>query len=334
MKRSGLAALATMLLLACACDRQAVPSETPAPAPAEAQSVEAPAQDAGPAAPVDPPRYTDYLVPVELMPRFNDLVSECPDERVCMFEHDGSVLVGKRAWEEVRMVDFMTTHLPAYIDEPDDALLHARLEYTVRGLLEDRDEVEVMIHCELAEELPALLPDPPADEAACHEGARRTEHWTLVRIEPDPERLAELAAVIQPAEHERRAAWDELQAYEAKAESLGGSVSVKFRLPEVTGALDRSEVTRVLMRNRRFLRFCYIDGLLVDPGLAGAIEFHLEIDEGGTLTSVDIASNTMASPDVARCIGDAIASWSFAAAPGAGSSRAIWRPEFEPPKSR
>ncbi len=334
MLRLGRPLLVATLLVAGACDRPSSPTEAPTPAeptptPGPPQTPPAAASEAGP-----PSSYADYLLPESLMPRFNDLVSQCPDEGVCLFEHDGSVLVAKQSWQSVLMVNFTTPHFPVCIDSPGDELWRARVEFAVRDLLQTRGEDEVMLHCDLAEELPILLPEPPADEQACHEGARQPEHWTRLRIEPSPARTEALLAIIEPSEPGRRTAWAEHQAYEAKEASLGGHAYFAFRMPEVEGALEVSDVARVLMWNRRHLSYCYIDGLLGDPTLAGEAEFQIEIAASGKVSSIEVAVNTMASPDVARCIADEIEVLSFAPAPDGATTRAVWRPEFEPPGSR
>jgi len=76
---------------------------------------------------------------------------------------------------------------------------------------------------------------------------------------------------------------------------------VHFGAPHVTGDLDREIVRRVFMRSKAQLTYCYEKARLTNPALAGTLVLKFEITPEGTVAAAEIASSTLASPDVEQC---------------------------------
>jgi len=78
-----------------------------------------------------------------------------------------------------------------------------------------------------------------------------------------------------------------------------------------TGYLDRAEIQRVVTRGVGQIQFCYEKELLKHPSLSGRLVVEWTIDAQGNVTLVKVASSTIESAVVARCIVSAIKGWRF-----------------------
>ena len=78
-----------------------------------------------------------------------------------------------------------------------------------------------------------------------------------------------------------------------------------------TGKMDRNDIARVVRGRIRAVKSCYERELKKDPTLKGKIVMQFTIGEMGRVTSSKVASSTMPSPAVGRCILGRIRRWRF-----------------------
>jgi hypothetical protein len=93
---------------------------------------------------------------------------------------------------------------------------------------------------------------------------------------------------------------------------------VKSEAPAVDGELDPSIVTKEVKSRLGAIKACYDRGLKRNPNLSGKIAIHWTITAAGTVTGVDVDSDTMGDSEVASCIKGQITRWRFPA-PSGGS---------------
>ncbi len=78
-----------------------------------------------------------------------------------------------------------------------------------------------------------------------------------------------------------------------------------------TGRMAPDEIAKVVRRRIQAVKSCYERELKKDPSLKGKVVVQFTIGELGRVTSSEIASTTMSSPAVGRCIEARIAGWRF-----------------------
>jgi hypothetical protein len=88
-----------------------------------------------------------------------------------------------------------------------------------------------------------------------------------------------------------------------------GAVSV--RPMTVHGGLDREIIRRIFMRHLDEVRECYGKGLAQDSQLAGRVLARFTVTTSGKAYSCKVASSTLASPVVEKCVVKAVGSWDF-----------------------
>jgi hypothetical protein len=93
---------------------------------------------------------------------------------------------------------------------------------------------------------------------------------------------------------------------------------VKQEAPSVDGELDPSIVAKEVKSRLGAIKACYERGLKRNPTLSGKIAIHWTITGAGTVTGIDVDSDTMGDHEVASCIKGQIARWRFPA-PAGGS---------------
>lgn len=79
----------------------------------------------------------------------------------------------------------------------------------------------------------------------------------------------------------------------------------------VEGGLDRDAIAAVVQRNMGQIRFCYEQGLQLEPALAGRVVASWTINSQGAVIDPGIANTTLKSKTVEDCIMMRLRSWKF-----------------------
>jgi hypothetical protein len=82
------------------------------------------------------------------------------------------------------------------------------------------------------------------------------------------------------------------------------------------GHLDASQLTREVRGRLGALRACYERSLKRNPNLAGKLLLHLTITGAGTVSSVDLTSDSLDDSDLAGCVRSSVLRWRFPAPDG------------------
>ncbi len=104
-----------------------------------------------------------------------------------------------------------------------------------------------------------------------------------------------------------------------------GVASRRLALPRVrmapavvVGSLSPEIVRRTVRRAAMQVQFCYEQGLVQRPDLAGTVTIRFVIGPTGAVTTSQIASSTVPMPSVAECIVRGASRWTFPAPTGGG----------------
>lgn len=89
---------------------------------------------------------------------------------------------------------------------------------------------------------------------------------------------------------------------------------------EVTGSLSGEVIRRVVRRHLPEVRFCYEQGLHVNPSIEGRVAIQWVIEPTGSVQASTIVRNrtTIGSPQVESCVAQAVQRWTFPAPEGGG----------------
>ena len=87
---------------------------------------------------------------------------------------------------------------------------------------------------------------------------------------------------------------------------------------QVTGAIERDVVRRIMRAHINELRYCYERELQKNPALAGRVEVGFVIDAGGRVTAANVLKDTMGDPTVGVCAAGAMRRWTFPKPEGGG----------------
>lgn len=79
----------------------------------------------------------------------------------------------------------------------------------------------------------------------------------------------------------------------------------------VEGGLDRDVIAAVVQKNAGQIRFCYEQGLQLEPSLAGRVVASWTINAQGTVVDTSIANTTIHSKTIEDCIQLRLRSWKF-----------------------
>jgi TonB family protein len=82
------------------------------------------------------------------------------------------------------------------------------------------------------------------------------------------------------------------------------------------GQVDASQLRREMKTRVGALRTCYERALKRDPGLGGKLLLRFTILPVGTVTSVELESDSLNDPDMTRCVRQSVAGWRFSAPEG------------------
>jgi TonB family protein len=81
--------------------------------------------------------------------------------------------------------------------------------------------------------------------------------------------------------------------------------------PEVTGALDRETVRKVVRRHRREIKYCYEKQLQRNPSLAGEVNVEFTISGNGEVIAAFVTESNLGSAAVEQCMQRKIRNWVF-----------------------
>ncbi|RLB57256.1 MAG: hypothetical protein DRJ42_00725 [Deltaproteobacteria bacterium] len=93
---------------------------------------------------------------------------------------------------------------------------------------------------------------------------------------------------------------------------------VRAGRPEVRGSLSSEVIRRVVRRHVNEVRFCYDQGLMRKPNLAGTVTLSFIIAPTGAVQAASIQSSTLGDSAVEGCISRAWRRWQFPAPDGGG----------------
>jgi hypothetical protein len=85
-----------------------------------------------------------------------------------------------------------------------------------------------------------------------------------------------------------------------------------------TGHLDPGQMAREVRGRLGALRACYERSLKRNPNLAGKLVLLLTITSAGTVSGVDLTSESLDDPDLASCVRGSVMRWRFPAPEGGG----------------
>ena len=83
-----------------------------------------------------------------------------------------------------------------------------------------------------------------------------------------------------------------------------------------TGRLDAGQLAREVRGRLGALRACYERSLRRHPGLAGKLVLRLTITAAGTVSAVDLTSDSLDDPELASCVRSSVLRWRFPAPEG------------------
>lgn len=79
----------------------------------------------------------------------------------------------------------------------------------------------------------------------------------------------------------------------------------------IEGGLDRDVIAAVINRNMGQIRFCYEQGLQMDPALAGRVGVKFVIGPNGQVKIADVENTTLNSKQIEDCVLLRLRSWKF-----------------------
>ncbi len=95
--------------------------------------------------------------------------------------------------------------------------------------------------------------------------------------------------------------------------------SVKLKNPDVSGALDKRIIQKVVRQHQGELRACYEREAAKIKGLHGMISMMWVVSPQGTVTKAVVESSTMNNKNVEQCVANSIKFWRFPAPKGGGA---------------
>jgi len=104
---------------------------------------------------------------------------------------------------------------------------------------------------------------------------------------------------------------------------------VKTEAPAVDGELDPAMVAKEVRSRKAAIQNCYERALKRNPNLAGKVVIHWTITQAGTVSGVDVETDTLGDSEVASCIKSLVAHWRFPA-PAGGSVEVSFPFVFSP----
>lgn len=106
---------------------------------------------------------------------------------------------------------------------------------------------------------------------------------------------------------------------------------IRMRAATVTGPLDKDIVRRIVRAHINEVRYCYNQGLLRDPRIAGIVVVDFEVSRTGKVDTARLASSAVTDAEVGPCIVTAVQRWTFPKPEGA-TVQVSFPFELEPPR--
>ena len=91
---------------------------------------------------------------------------------------------------------------------------------------------------------------------------------------------------------------------ERRSDGISGKASVR-------GPLDIAIVRRVIRRNIKDVRLCYVQQLEKKPRLSGRLRVHFTIASTGQVVASELESSTMGDAKLEICMVQAVRRWEF-----------------------
>ena len=92
----------------------------------------------------------------------------------------------------------------------------------------------------------------------------------------------------------------------------------------VTGELDKATVRRYIQSKMNQIRWCYQQEVQRNPNVAGQVVYKWVITPTGKVIGVKVASSSLKSPAVEKCIASRIATWRFPSPRGGGTVKVTY----------
>ena len=87
--------------------------------------------------------------------------------------------------------------------------------------------------------------------------------------------------------------------------------TVRQAKAEVSGALDKDIIRRIVRAHINEIRHCYNQGLAKDPNLKGRATIEFTIDANGKVQSALVKETSLPDATVPACITGAVLRWTF-----------------------
>lgn len=173
----------------------------------------------------------------------------------------------------------------------------------------------------------------PRDEGGrtCFDAPLTAGHPTTLALCFAPEDVGEAAAPVVgilgsrfgPGEVGEMASLESGEGGGSGLRGLGGrpppkGPRVSPAKPAIKGSLDKDVIRRIVRAHMNEVRYCYEQGLMRDPSLAGKVSITFTVDPAGSVAVATVASSTLSDPKVDGCIAKAVKRWKFPKPTGGG----------------
>ena len=162
----------------------------------------------------------------------------------------------------------------------------------------------------------------------------RAEFFKMVRDMPNLMSLTEKETIERQEREQQQKELEQRQKEqeEIRAQQIanfGGIPTVKPKKPEVTGALDKRIIQKIVRQHTAELRTCYEKQAQRIKGLYGRVEPMWIISAKGDVTKVVIKESTLKNKEVEKCITNTIKQWKFPNPKNGGLVQVSYSFDFE-----
>ncbi|HWN69191.1 MAG TPA: AgmX/PglI C-terminal domain-containing protein, partial [Haliangium sp.] len=173
----------------------------------------------------------------------------------------------------------------------------------------------------------AAAAEDAAEDAALSPRERRRRKRERRRQESSPRRDAESAVAAGTDADASARKPDQPSASDRVTPGAGETAPVvadkatpRERPAPEAGRVDIEATRRVVRAHLGEIRTCHERGRMDAPDLDGRVVVRIAIGRGGRVTSAAIASSTLNTPAVEKCITSAVQKWTFPAPSGGGTA--------------
>ena len=99
--------------------------------------------------------------------------------------------------------------------------------------------------------------------------------------------------------------------------------------PNVTGAIDKRIIKKIVRQHSGEIRACYEKELIKNHSLTGRITVEWEISKEGNVALIVIKESTMKNENIEQCISNSIKLWRFPAPKDGEIAKVEYPFEFE-----